>query len=112
MSYLRFIKTEENSITSPPTDSLNTKTERVNSCTVNFLGACLIISVKHPQVEHHTWLPSYQPNEKAEQHIIRAITEGSEISVRDGSFKEELSKAEVLIEVNKNMRHIITATST
>ena len=41
----------------------------------------------------------------------RAITEGPEILVRDGSFKEEWGTTEVIIEGNKNKRHIITAAS-
>ena len=47
-----------------------------------------------------------------EQHVIRAITKGSEIAVSNGSFREEWSTAAMIIEVNKNSRHRITATST
>ena len=47
-----------------------------------------------------------------EQHIIRAITKGSEIAVSNGSFREEWSTAAMIIEVNKNSRHRIIATST
>ena len=47
-----------------------------------------------------------------EQQTIRAITKGSAISVSGGSFKEEWDTSAVIIEGNKNTRHIIIATST
>ena len=56
-SHPLFIKKYENYIPSSPTDSLNTKTERVNSCTFKCSGTVLTSSSKHPQVEHQTWLP-------------------------------------------------------
>ena len=87
-SHRRFIKTEGKYIPSSPTDSLNTNTEKVNSCTVKCLGTGLTSSAKHPQVEHQTWITPYQPNKQVEQHIIRSITEGSAIAVRERSFKE------------------------
>ena len=86
-NHWRFIKTEENFITYPPTESLNNKTERVNSFTVKYSGTGLTSSAKHPQVGDHTRLPSYRPDEQMEQHIIRVLTKGSEIAVSDGSFK-------------------------
>ena len=61
-SHRCFIKTEENYIPSPPTDSLNIKTERINSCTVKCLFTGITSSSKQSQVKHQTWLPSYQPN--------------------------------------------------
>ena len=76
------------------------------------MGTGLTSSAKHPQVEHQTWLPSYQPNEQVEQHLIRAITKGSAIAVIGGSFKEEWGTAALIIEGNKNARHRITPTST
>ena len=96
----------------PPTDSLNTKTERVNSFTVKCSGTGLTISAKQPQVEHQKYLSSYQPNEKVEQHTIRDITKGSAIAVSGGSFKEEWGRSAVIIEGNENARHRITSTST
>ena len=47
-----------------------------------------------------------------EQHIIRAITEGSEIADIDGSFKEKCGTTAVIIEVNYNVRHRTTVTPT
>ena len=76
------------------------------------MGTGLTSSAKHPQVEHHTWLPSYQKNEQVEQQITKAITEGSKFSVRDEYFKEEWGTSVVTIEVNKNARNRIKATST
>ena len=111
-SHRHFIKKEENYISLSPTDSLNIKTERVNSWTVKCSGNGLTSSAKHPQVEHQTWLPSYQPNEHVEQHIIRATTKDSAIAVSGGYFKEEWGTSAVIIEVNNNVRHRITAKST
>ena len=45
-----------------------------------------------------------------EQKIIRTITEGSAIAVSNGSFKEEWGTSAVIIEGDKNARHIITYT--
>ena len=94
----------------PPTDSINTKTERVNSYTFKCFGVGITSSDKQPNVEHQTWLPPYQPNEQVEQKIIRTITEGSAIAVSNGSFKEEWGTSAVIIEGDKNARHIITYT--
>ena len=46
-----------------------------------------------------------------EQHVIRAITKGSEISFSNGSLKEEWGTSAFITEGNNNARHRIIATS-
>ena len=98
-------KNREKYIPSPPTDSLNTKTERVNSFTFKCSDTGITSTAKHPQVEHHTWISSFQPNEQAEQHILRAIIKVTAITLSGGYFNGECDIAVVIIKGNKHRRH-------
>ena len=82
-----------------PTNSQDTKKERVNNIRLNDSSTGPTSTAQPPRGKnvcgyHH--LKNYQ----AEQYITMDIIEVTEIAVSDGSFKDEFGTASVIIEGN------------